>query len=293
MFKQDESMLRYGALPVDNLFFQEYLPGAKGAYVKVYLYSLYLSQHPQPDMGLSQETVLMLLAHMISTRGVQFSFRSAQTEAVRMSEENVRTAEDAETYFSHSRALQENAKAVLRQPNAQRAQDETQKKSSRFSALRAGHGAEPAKEHRDSLNGEKRHHKPRAHIVLKLGTFIERHGHKRLKGGGKADRKAETPEEKHQQRVKAVPEIHGQQKRLGFAHEKPRDIAGIAVFEKVSGAEYKEAHVKGVGRKPVVKQADAAALGMAGNNKNHSKSIEKLEPIVGFRRFLFHICLPA
>ena len=214
MFKQDESMLRYGALPVDNLFFQEYLPGAKGAYVKVYLYGLYLSQHPQPDMGLeemareldvetteveaalrywerrrlvrrvsdnppeyvfrgaaqaalsgeadieadaayvaftedvyalfgdrrkvrpadialcwewvqdmglSQETVLMLLAHMISTRGVQFSFRSAQTEAVRMSEENVRTAEDAEAYFRHSRSVQDGAKAVLREMGKRRA----------------------------------------------------------------------------------------------------------------------------------------------------------------------------
>ena len=208
MFKQDENALRFGALPLDHLFIQEYLPGAKGDYVKVYLYGLYLSQHPQPDMGLEemarelgmegaeveaalrywerrrlvsrisdnppeylfrgavqaalsgetameadadyvafsedvyalfggdrkvrpadialcwewvqdmglpQETVLMLLSHMKATRGVQFSFRSAQAEAVRMSEEKVLTAEDAEAYFSHSRALQDGARAVLRQ----------------------------------------------------------------------------------------------------------------------------------------------------------------------------------
>ncbi|MBQ9197218.1 MAG: DnaD domain protein [Clostridia bacterium] len=201
-------MLRFGAMPLDHLFIQEYLPGAKGDYVKVYIYGLYLSQHSQPDMGLEemarelgietaeaeaalrywerrrlvsrvsdnppeylfrgaaqlaqsgetameadagyvafsedvyalfgsdrkvrpadialcwewvqdmnlpQETVLMLLSHMKATRGVQFSFRSAQAEAVRMSEEHVQTAEDAESYFSHSRALQDGARAVLRQ----------------------------------------------------------------------------------------------------------------------------------------------------------------------------------
>ncbi len=214
VFKQDENLLRFGAMPLDALFIREYLPGAKGDYVKVYIYGLYLSQHPLPDMGLEemaqelgmevseveaalrywerrrlvsrvsdnppeylfrgaaqlalsgdkgleadaeyvafcedvyalfgdrrkvrpsdialcwewvqdmnlpQETVLMLLSHMISARGVQFSFKAAQAEAVRMSEENVRTAEDAETYFSHSRSVQENARAVLRQLGKRRA----------------------------------------------------------------------------------------------------------------------------------------------------------------------------
>ena len=213
MFKQDENMLRYGAMPVDHLFLQDYLPGAKGDYVKVYLYGLYLSQHPRPDMGLeemahelgiepteveaalrywerrrlvrrvsdnppeyefrsaaqvalsgeagleidaayvafsedvyalfgdrrkvkpaeialswewvqdmglSQETVMMLLTHMINTRGVQFSFRTAQAEAARMADENVRTAEDAEAYFRHSRSVQEGAAAVLREMGKRR-----------------------------------------------------------------------------------------------------------------------------------------------------------------------------
>ena len=35
MFKQDENALRYGSMPLDHLFIQEYLPGAKGDYVKV------------------------------------------------------------------------------------------------------------------------------------------------------------------------------------------------------------------------------------------------------------------
>ena len=54
MFKQDDSMLRFGALPVDNLFIQEYLPAAKGDYVKVYLYGLYLSQHPREELTLAE-----------------------------------------------------------------------------------------------------------------------------------------------------------------------------------------------------------------------------------------------
>ena len=208
MFKQDENALRFGSLALDHIFIQDYLPGAKGDYVKVYIYGLYLSRHPQPDMGLEemarelgmevseaeaalrywerrrlvsrvsdnppeyvfrsaaqtalsgeagmeadadyvafsedvyalfgdrrkvrpadislcwewvqdmdlpQETVMMLLSHMIDTRGVQFSFKSAQAEAVRMSEEHVRSAEDAEAYFTHSRALQDSVRAVLRQ----------------------------------------------------------------------------------------------------------------------------------------------------------------------------------
>ena len=47
MFEQDESMLRFGVTPVENLFIQEYLPAARGDYVKVYLYALYTSAHPK------------------------------------------------------------------------------------------------------------------------------------------------------------------------------------------------------------------------------------------------------
>lgn len=214
MFKPDENALRYGSLAVDNLFFQDYLPGAKGDYVKVYLYGLYLCQHPAEDMSLPalgqelgltaaeveaalrywerrrlvsrvsdsppeyvfrspaqvalsgaaemeadaayvafsedvyalfgdrrkvrpadislcwewvqdmnlpQEVVMMLLSHMISSRGIQFSFRSAQAEAARMGAEGVASAEDAEAYFTHSRSVQDGARAVLRQLGKKRA----------------------------------------------------------------------------------------------------------------------------------------------------------------------------
>jgi len=214
MFKPDESLLRYGAMPLDHLFIQEYLPAARGEYVKVYIYGLYLSLHPAEDMSLDTlareldmtaaqveaalrywerrrlvtrvsdnppeyvfrgaaqaalsggpsleadadfvafsedvyalfgdrrkvrpsdialcwewvqdmnlpaETVMMLLSHMIATRGIQFSFRSAQAEAARMGEEGVSSAEDAEAYFSHSRSVQDGARSVLRQMGKRRA----------------------------------------------------------------------------------------------------------------------------------------------------------------------------
>lgn len=50
MFIQDDNMLKFGVTPLDNIFILDYLPAAKGDYVKVYLYALFLSQHPKEDM---------------------------------------------------------------------------------------------------------------------------------------------------------------------------------------------------------------------------------------------------
>lgn len=78
------------------------------------------------DLGLRQETVLMLLSHCLSTRGAQFSFKLAEPEAVRMREANVVTAEDAEAFFAHSKKVQDGARAVLRRLGKRRqpSQDE-------------------------------------------------------------------------------------------------------------------------------------------------------------------------
>ena len=54
MFEQDESMLRFGVTPVENLFIQEYLPAARGDYVKVYLYALYISAHPKKELSAAE-----------------------------------------------------------------------------------------------------------------------------------------------------------------------------------------------------------------------------------------------
>lgn len=219
MFIQDDSMLKLGATPLDNLFILDYLPAAKGDYVKVYLYALFLSTHPKEDMSvkelaqdlsmtdsevesalrywerrrliaresdqppvyrmvsplslylagaqnlepdgpyvafsedvyalfgdrrkvtpaeiarayewvqdlhLPQETVLMLLAHSIATRGVQFSFKAAEADAIRMHEAGALTAEDAEAFFAHTRKVHEGTRAVLRRLGKRRqpSQDE-------------------------------------------------------------------------------------------------------------------------------------------------------------------------
>lgn len=219
MFIQDDSMLKFGVTPLDNIFILDYLPAAKGDYVKVYLYALFLSQHPKEDLSiremaqdlslsesevdsalrywerrhliarisdnppayrcfspaqlyatgaqnleadgpfvafsedvyalfgdrrkvtpaeiaqayewvqdlkLPQETVLMLLAHSIATRGVQFSFKAAEADAIRMHEAGALTAEDAEAFFAHTRKVHDGTRAVLRRLGKRRqpSQDE-------------------------------------------------------------------------------------------------------------------------------------------------------------------------
>ena len=44
MFKRDKDAAAWGVTPLDNVFIRDYLPAAKGDYVKVYLYALYISQ---------------------------------------------------------------------------------------------------------------------------------------------------------------------------------------------------------------------------------------------------------
>lgn len=66
------------------------------------------------DLGLKQEVVLMMLNHLADTRGVSFSFKSAQSLAVAMREANIQTTEDTENYLNHSRRMHEGARAVLR-----------------------------------------------------------------------------------------------------------------------------------------------------------------------------------
>ena len=207
MFKLDDNTLLYGSMPLDHLFIRDYLPAARGDYVKVYIYGLYLSQHPAEDMSLSllareldmteseteaalrywerrrlvsrlsdnppvylfrgaaqlalsgeagmeadadfvafsedvyalfgdrrkirpseiaqawewvqdlklpQDVVLMLLTHMSNTGHINFSFKKAEAEAAHMAEQGILTVEDAESYFSHSLSLQQNARSILR-----------------------------------------------------------------------------------------------------------------------------------------------------------------------------------
>ena len=66
-FAFDEQFAMFDITPVENQFILEYLPGAKGDYVKVYLYGLLCCYHPKKEMdtasmsrelGVSEEEIL-------------------------------------------------------------------------------------------------------------------------------------------------------------------------------------------------------------------------------------------
>ena len=62
---------------------------------------------------LRPEVVLMLIQHMITTRGVNFSFKEAQKAAMELCEQHVDTLEQAEAVFSRSEAAMRGARKVL------------------------------------------------------------------------------------------------------------------------------------------------------------------------------------
>lgn len=54
MFEQDTGALPFGVTPIENKFLLEYLPAAKGDYVKVYLWGLFKAAHPTPNYSLAE-----------------------------------------------------------------------------------------------------------------------------------------------------------------------------------------------------------------------------------------------
>ena len=66
------------------------------------------------DEGLSEGAVLTLLSHLKNTAGKHFSFQKAGETAVRMKQEGVLTAEDAESYLRFQTSVHQGAQAVLR-----------------------------------------------------------------------------------------------------------------------------------------------------------------------------------
>ena len=53
-FAFDEQFTMFDITPVENQFIMEYLPGAKGEYVKVYLYGLLCCYHPKKEIDLQR-----------------------------------------------------------------------------------------------------------------------------------------------------------------------------------------------------------------------------------------------
>ena len=206
MFGFDERYAMFDITPVENQYILEYLPEAKGDYVKVYLYGLMRCYHPEEDMSLGRmsrelnmteedvtaafrywerrrlvrrvsdnppkwqyinikqtslsdggepadpdyeefsrsvydafdrvrrlhgselstcfewheemhlptEVIIMLLNHMVQVKGKNFRFSDAQKVAVRMANENIRTVDEAEAFFSRDEGLYAGARKILK-----------------------------------------------------------------------------------------------------------------------------------------------------------------------------------
>ena len=63
MFEMDRDAAAYGVTAVENRFIADYLPAAKGDYVKVYLWGLYACARPQE--GLSLESAAEEIANIV------------------------------------------------------------------------------------------------------------------------------------------------------------------------------------------------------------------------------------
>lgn len=206
MFGFDDRFAMFDITPVENQFILEYLPEARGDYVKVYLYGLMHCYHPEEGMNpdrvshdlnmttedvyaafrywerkrlvrrvsddppvwqyvnikqinltagdepedeefrtfsnalyevfdksrrlhgselvtcfewkeelkLPTEVIIMLLNHMVEIKGKNFSIREAEKVALRMAEENVRTAEEAEDFFTRDEMVYAGVRKILK-----------------------------------------------------------------------------------------------------------------------------------------------------------------------------------
>ena len=206
MFGFDERFTMFDITPVEIQFILEYLPGAKGDYVKVYLYGLMHCYHPEQalnldtmchelnmaqddvlaafrywerrklvrrvsdtppkwqyvnikqvslipsddapdreyeefsnalyeafdrvrrlhgseistcfewheDMKLPTEVIVMLLNHMVEIRGKNFRISEAQKIAVQMAEEDIRTVDAAEEFFSRDEQAYNGMRRILK-----------------------------------------------------------------------------------------------------------------------------------------------------------------------------------
>ena len=65
------------------------------------------------DLKLPSEVVIMLIQHMIFTRGTNFSFKSAEKMALELCKQQVKTPEQAEIIFSRNQQTWKNAKKIL------------------------------------------------------------------------------------------------------------------------------------------------------------------------------------
>lgn len=212
MFEFDAQFPMFDSTPVENYFLLEYMPKAKGEFVKVYLYGLMNCYHPQQDMSVTQvarelemdeetvlsayrywekrrliqrvsdnppeyrylnikkqmmmggdvsvdeeyeefcemvhsafnherslhtndlttcyewvtelklkpETVILLINHMISIRGKNFTFKAAEKVAVMLAEQGAYEFDDAVAVLDRDKKVHDGSKTILRRMGMRR-----------------------------------------------------------------------------------------------------------------------------------------------------------------------------
>ncbi len=73
------------------------------------------------QLGLPREVVLMMVQHLMSTRGTMFSFKEAQKLATELCDQRISTVEAAEQIFSRSEAAWKGTQKILRRMSKFRA----------------------------------------------------------------------------------------------------------------------------------------------------------------------------
>lgn len=66
------------------------------------------------DLGLPSEVVLMLINHLIATRGIHFGFKQAEPLVTRMCEDKITNAEEADAFFRQDTVVRDGSKKLLR-----------------------------------------------------------------------------------------------------------------------------------------------------------------------------------
>lgn len=119
----NQVMLKREQMPEDDAYeaFAQAIYSAFGDRRKLHGGETVLAYEWVEQYHLPAEVVLMLVQHMIATRGVNFSFKEAQKVAIELCEEKVQTIEQAEILFSRSESAMRGARKVLSELGMKRA----------------------------------------------------------------------------------------------------------------------------------------------------------------------------
>ena len=110
-----QAMLKRREAPRDEAYeaFAQAVYAAFGDRRKLHGGETVLAYEWVEQLKLPAEVVLMLIQHMIATRGVNFSFKAAQKLAAELAQEHISTIEEAEAVFQRSEAAMKGARRVL------------------------------------------------------------------------------------------------------------------------------------------------------------------------------------